>query len=274
MSEQEPVALGQAFSRFLQDGAVTQLGAEEAQQLRKFIGWCGSHQPIASIQRYQIETYCQSTFGTRVDPKPFLSAVRTFFGYAQQQGLVREDPTATLRLPAKRVTKKSSPASRPPASQERTFISRKRYEELQAELHDLKTAGRERISRQLHAAIKDGDLRENAAYDEAKYQQGLLEARIRELEHILRTSLITDEQPATTPADVGIQVGMRVELSDGKGTVAFHLVGPSEVDPLQGRISYRSPVGASLIGRRVGDTVTVQTPAGNVVYRVLRYSAE
>ena len=277
MSAQESNQLGPLFTQYLQTVGVVNLKGEEAQHLRRFVSWCGPDSRISSIYPHQLQTYLDQVTATAADPKPCASALRTFFSHAQKSGWVEKNPATGLRI-TKRATKRDPRAA---ASQTgSTFISRKRYDELGIELETHKSEGRERISRILHAAIKDGDLRENAAYDEAKYQQGMLEARIREIEQTLRTSRITEDEAQSTAAgkltngDEGIKIGMRVELelTDGSEAIAYQLVGPSEVDPLEGRISYLSPVGASLLTKRAGDTVAVETPAGSETYRILSYS--
>lgn len=277
MSAQESDQLGPLFTQYVQSVGVAKLNGEEAQHLRRFVSWCGPGTRIAAIYPHQLQTYLDQVAASAADPKPCASALRTFFSHASKAGWVDHNPATGLRI-TKRSTK-SDPRSAA-AQAGNTFISRKRFEELRVELEQHKGEGRERISQLLHAAIKDGDLRENAAYDEAKYQQGMLEARIRELEQTIRTSTITEEsekaadENGDAAADEGIKIGMRVELelTDGSESIAYHLVGPSEVDPLEGRISYLSPVGASLLAKRAGDTVDVETPAGSETYRILSYS--
>lgn len=277
MSAQESDQLGPLFTQYVQSVGVARLNGEEAQHLRRFVSWCGPDTRIAAIYPHQIQSYLDQVAASATDPKPCASALRSFFAHASKTGWLDDNPATGLRI-TKRSTKSDPRAAA--AQTGNTFISRKRYDELSVELEQHKGEGRERISQLLHAAIKDGDLRENAAYDEAKYQQGMLEARIRELEQTLRTSTITEEETQQTDkdsdaaTDEGVKIGMRVELelTDGSETLAYHLVGPSEVDPLEGRISYLSPVGASLLAKRAGDTVDVETPAGSETYRILSYS--
>jgi transcription elongation factor GreA len=274
MSVSESDQLGPLFTQYVQSVGVASLSGEEAQHLRKFVSWCGPDTRIAGVYPHQVQTYLDQVTASATDPKPCATALRSFFLYALKAGWVETNPATGLRI-SKRSTKGSS---RPAAAQTgSTFISRKRFDELSVELEQQKGEGRERISRMLHEAIKDGDLRENAAYDEAKYQQGMLEARIRELEQTIRTSTITEDEVQSSEAgdtDEGIKIGMKVELelTDGSESIAYQLVGPSEVDPLEGRISYLSPVGASLLTKHAGDTVDVETPAGSETYRVLSYS--
>jgi transcription elongation factor GreA len=146
------------------------------------------------------------------------------------------------------------------------YVSREHHVAMQADLERLRTEDRHRISQMLHEAIKDGDLSENAAYDDAKLQQGLLEARIRELESKQRNVEIIEDQSTET----GINVGSRVSLAE-LGTadvVDFLVVGPEETNPRDGKISHRSPVGRAVMGKAVGDEVEVTTPGGVVRYRI------
>ena len=276
MSAQEPNRLGPLFTRYVQAVGVAKLDGEEVQHLRRFVNWCGPETRIAAILLHQLQTYLDHVASTAADPKPCATALRTFFSYALKAGWLETNPATGLRT-SKRATKSVGRVAAAQAGP--TFVSRARHAELTAELEKLRGEGRERISKMLHAAIKDGDLRENAAYDEAKYQQGMMEARIRELEQTLRTSAITEDEAeaaadGAAAGDEGIKIGMKVELelTDGSEKLAYQLVGPSEVDPLAGRISYLSPVGASLLTKRAGDTVAVETPAGSETYRVLSYS--
>lgn len=277
MSASESNQLGLLFTQFVQSVGVANLSRDEAQHLRRFVNWCGPDTRMAVIYPHQLQAYLNQVSSSTGDPKPCASALRTFFSHALKSGWIEKNPATGLRI-SKRSTKADPRAAA--AQTGNTFISRERYDELTVELEQHKGEGREHISRSLHAAIKDGDLRENAAYDEAKYQQGMLEARIREIEQTLRTSTITEDDAETAnaggeaAADEGVKIGMRVELelTDGSETIAYQLVGPSEVDPLEGKISYLSPVGASLLAKRSGETVAVETPAGSETYRILSYS--
>ena len=146
------------------------------------------------------------------------------------------------------------------------YVSREHHVAMQADLEKLRTEDRHRISQMLHEAIKDGDLSENAAYDDAKLQQGLLEARIRELESKLRNVEIIEDQSTAT----GINVGSRVTVTevDTEDAMDFLVVGPEETNPRGGKISHRSPVGRAIIGKGVGDEVEVTAPGGVVRYRI------
>jgi transcription elongation factor GreA len=137
---------------------------------------------------------------------------------------------------------------------------------LRQELENLKGPEREKLAKRLRAAIEQGDLSENADYAKAKEDQGFLEGRIQELEHILGNVIIIEE--GKNQDEIG--VGSRVTIQEGDyPPQTYHLVGPKEADPRNGRISHESPIGKALIGHRPGDEVSANTPAGTLVFKIL-----
>ena len=141
----------------------------------------------------------------------------------------------------------------------------KKYE---AELEELKTVKRREVSEKIKVALSFGDLSENSEYDEAKNEQAMVEARILELEGILKNVQIINENELST--DV-IHIGSKLVLHDlsldEKAT--YQIVGSKEANPLENRISDESPVGQALIGHKAGDHVEIETPGGIVAYDVI-----
>ena len=139
---------------------------------------------------------------------------------------------------------------------------------LEDELHDLKVNRRKEVAGKIKEAREQGDLSENAEYDAAKDEQRDIEARIEEIEKILKNAEVVVEDEV----DVGkINVGCTVKVYDEEfeEEMEFKIVGSSEANSLQGKISNESPVGKALIGRSVGDQVSVETQAWMIVYKVL-----
>lgn len=138
--------------------------------------------------------------------------------------------------------------------------------ELEAELATLKSR-RGEVAEKIANARDFGDLSENAEYDAAREEQGLLETRIAEIEEILNNADIIKSTRKKT-----IDLGSKVELkTDGK-VVKYTIVGPVEADPLEGKISNESPIGMALYGKKVGDSATITTPRGSVTYKVSQIS--
>lgn len=135
--------------------------------------------------------------------------------------------------------------------------------ELEAELEELK-GRRGSIADKIAEARDFGDLSENAEYDSAREEQGLVESRIAEIEDILLNAEIIKAGKGSKVA-----LGSKVELKTGDRTVTYTVVGPVEADPLEGKISNESPIGVALMGKKVGDVVTINTPKGEIAYEII-----
>ncbi|MGK2896327.1 MAG: transcription elongation factor GreA [Candidatus Saccharimonadales bacterium] len=135
--------------------------------------------------------------------------------------------------------------------------------ELEAELEALK-ARRGEIADKIAEARDYGDLSENAEYDAAREEQGLVESRVAEIEDILLNAEIIKSTKKSA-----VTLGSAVELKNGATTVKYHLVGPVEADPVGGKISNESPIGVALMGKKVGEKATVETPKGTIHYEVI-----
>lgn len=138
--------------------------------------------------------------------------------------------------------------------------------ELEKELVTLK-ARRGEVADKIAEARDFGDLSENAEYDAAREEQGLLETRIAEIEDILNNADIIKSTRKKT-----IDLGSKVELKTGNKSVSYIIVGPVEANPLEGKISNESPIGMALYGKKVGDSATISTPKGDVTYKVSQVS--
>ena len=139
------------------------------------------------------------------------------------------------------------------------------------ELEYLKTVKRKEIAEKIKVALSFGDLSENSEYDEAKNDQAMLEARIAQIEAILKNAKIIGESELTNEH---IHIGSKVKVHDcefDEDTV-YQIIGSDEADPFNGKLSDESPVGAALLGHQVGDTVEVETPDGPVKFIILEIS--
>src|SRR6266508_1921056 len=144
------------------------------------------------------------------------------------------------------------------------YLTAEGLAKLKAELQHLITVERPRVASRIHDAKLDGDITENAEYEDAKQEQSFLEGRIATLEAQLKNA----EVIAKANGDkVGIGSTVIIKGSDGEET--FTIVGSAEASPREGRISNESPVGSALMGRRKGEKVMVETPAGSATYTVL-----
>ena len=147
------------------------------------------------------------------------------------------------------------------------YLTPEGEEKLKAELQELKGTKREELSQRLRSAIQMGDLSENADYHKAKEDQGFLEGRIQELEAILRNAVIIEKSSGQDFVFIGSHVTIQ-EGTDEPET--YHLVGPTEADPRNGRISHESPIGRALLGKKVGDPAEAEAPGGMIKFKILK----
>ena len=138
------------------------------------------------------------------------------------------------------------------------------YQELVDELNYLKFEKREKIKNDIAVARSFGDLSENSEYDEARNEQAKNEARIKELEELLENAVILDESSIDTNV-ISLDKTLNMEI-------VYDLVGSNESNPMEGKISDQSPIGAALMGKRVDDEVTAEVPNGTVSMKVLAVS--
>ncbi|WP_102263677.1 transcription elongation factor GreA [Mesobacillus jeotgali] len=140
-------------------------------------------------------------------------------------------------------------------------------EKLEQELEQLKTVKRKEVVERIKIARSFGDLSENSEYDSAKEEQAFVEGRITTLENMIRNAKIIQEDEVSTDAvSLGRTVAF-IELPDGDEE-SYTIVGSAEADPFEGKISNDSPIAKSLMGKKVGDEVTVQTPGGEMNVRI------
>lgn len=147
-----------------------------------------------------------------------------------------------------------------------TFLTAEGRQKLEDELHYLKTVRRPEVASAIHEAKMDGDVSENAGYEEAKRQQGFLEGRIMTVEALLETAVIIESNGSNDTVGLGARVTV---VEDGLEPESYSIVGSAEANPGDGRISNESPLGRALMGHRVGDRVAFTTPGGNVEVEIL-----
>ncbi|HUG48003.1 MAG TPA: transcription elongation factor GreA [Candidatus Limnocylindria bacterium] len=161
-------------------------------------------------------------------------------------------------------TRAASARAHGPAAPEPTYLSADGLQRLEAELEQLRSAVRPGVIARVKAARELGDLRENSEYESARKEQSFVEGRIQALEQLIKSTVLVRDTPAGDTVVIGSTVTV---VQDGEEHT-FELVGSSEADPAAGRISYASPVGQALLGRRVDDEVSVRLPRGEVRYVV------
>jgi len=156
----------------------------------------------------------------------------------------------------------------PNMAEKKTILTYEGLKRLEVELQELKVVRRKDVANKIKEARAQGDLSENAEYDAAKEEQAEIEARIASIEKMLRNAEVIDEDELE---DDIVGVGSKVKVLDMEFNeeVEYTIVGSTEADPLEGRISNDSPLGVALLSRRAGDEVLVDAPQGQISYKIL-----
>lgn len=141
---------------------------------------------------------------------------------------------------------------------------------LEQELEELKTVKRKEVAERIKIALSYGDLKENSEYHSAKNDQAFMETRILTIQHMLKKARVTSNTDTSV-----VHVGSRVVLNDVEFAekIEYRLVGPAEADVLDNKISYESPLGQALLGKKVGSTIKVDAPMGVIQYELLEIKA-
>jgi transcription elongation factor GreA len=259
--EKQDRTLAQAATDFL--ASLPSQDRELAQQeVNKFVRWYGMERPIDGLAAQEVASYAERMDSSSANVSKRLEPVKAFLSYAKKEGFTRTNLAVHLRI------KKSSPKQSAPRKRrvEKLSLTSQGHQELKDELSALHEE-RLKIAEEIHRAAADKDFRENAPLDAAKDHQGIIEGRIRQLEAILESAVVTHNRVATTMVALGNTVTLQA-LPSGE-SLRYTLVNSSEASPTKGKLSVTSPTGKALLGRRIGEVVEVAAPAG-----ILRYQIE
>jgi transcription elongation factor GreA len=173
------------------------------------------------------------------------------------------------KAPKKITATKAKPVEAPQdlANSDEVLVTKIGLNKLQTELDQLKTVGRKEVAKRLQEAISYGDLSENSEYEEAKNEQAFIEGRILELEKKIKNARIIRDQHTKT-VQIGSHVTIR-QLGSRKPGDTYLIVGSTEADPFENKISNESPIGSALIDKETGEKITVKVPAGEFKYEIL-----
>jgi transcription elongation factor GreA len=263
---EDTVTLMDAARSYLASLANEQRIANQA-EVERFVRWLGADRAIDLVRGQEVANYADTLTGTVTDATGRADIVRAFLAFAKKAGFSQTNLGSHIRL--RKGVASSKLASRPVLEVEMTIEQKTAFE---AELVTLK-AQRPRIVADLKRAMEDKDFRENAPLDAAKQEQGLVEGRIRELEHQLAHAVIVEQlrSAGSEEVDIGATVVLRNLKTNAETT--YTLVRPGEVNAAAGKISYKSPVGEALLTRRAGDEVEVAAPSGTLHFRIERVQA-
>ncbi|MDY0019062.1 MAG: transcription elongation factor GreA [Anaerolineae bacterium] len=152
-------------------------------------------------------------------------------------------------------------------SEHPVYLTEEGYKQLQEELHFLKTVRRQQVAERLHNALAEGELIENAELEDARREQAFVEGRVYTLEQQVHDAVIIEGNHQEGVVTIGSHVTV---LEEGAATPEiYHMVGSAEADPMEGKISNESPLGAALLGKHIGDKAIVRAPDGNIIFHIL-----
>lgn len=150
------------------------------------------------------------------------------------------------------------------------FLTKEGFQKLQEELDHLRTTKRQAVAERLHEAMEGGELIENAEYEAAKNEQAFVEGRIQELDVLLATANIIEDNGKAKKHDA-IHVGSKVTIKEGNFEAeTFVIVGAAEANPREGKISNESPIGKAILGHKLADIVKVETPGGTYNVKIIK----
>ena|SRR5436309_700643 len=232
-------------------------------EVDRFVEWQGRAQRVKQLRGHDIELYAERMGPANPNSTRRAEQLRAFLLYLKKKDLTETNLASHLRL------RKGGPKTKGVAGQDvgAMELTREGIEALETELDSL-VGQRAGVRKEIGKAMLDKDFRENAPLDAAKDKQGHIEARIHEVEATLKRAIVVEQSAAGDRVQVGVTVHVR-NLRSG-AVNRFTIVGPTESNASDGRISSASPVGRSLLDRTVGDEVEVSAPAGIMRLRVER----
>ncbi|MBI4498423.1 MAG: GreA/GreB family elongation factor [Chloroflexi bacterium] len=255
--------LVEAISQFLVT-VQAESRATHQQELNAFARWFGGTRSLQELRPYDIERYAERLGTSAIDPAGRLAPLKTFLTFARKTGLVEENLASHIRV--RKAGGRSREKAAASVAVETVRLTAEGYASIKMELEALR-AQRPEIAEELRHAMSDKDFRENAPLDAARHRQGIIEARIRELEAILkRAEVVMGEHVSTSRAGIGSTVVLW-DMGDER-QVRYTLVHSNEANIGQGKVSVASPLGRALVDRAVGEVVEVQAPAGTMRYRL------
>ncbi|MGD9890541.1 MAG: GreA/GreB family elongation factor [Dehalococcoidia bacterium] len=253
------ITLQDANSHYLQSARDAKSNGAAIQH---FVRWFGATRTLQTLRPADIERYGEETSKSSGEAQRRLEAVRSFLAFARKEGYTDVNLALHLRLRRSGVTDGGGDT----LTAERIEVSQEGLAALQSELSEM-LSRRPEMAEELRLAMADKDFRENAPLDAAREKQAHMEARIRELESIMKRAVVVD---AAGDASGRARMGSKIRLRrlDNDQEIEYTLVGPGEVDARQRRISVQSPVGRAVVNCSAGDEVEVAAPAGMIRFRL------
>jgi len=260
------VSLGEAVGKYLAILPDEKKNAAQ-QEINNFIRWYGGREKtFDGLEGSAVGNYAERLARTDAACVQKLDLVRGFLNYAHKQRWCKENLSVSIRVVKKGKTKTSNASVKKKGQKkEPAYMTQKAYTDIEIELKTLQEK-RLVVIEDVKRAAADKDFKENAPYHAAREQKSMLDGKIMELDEMISTAVIIEENVNTDTAGIGSTVILRDQ--DSGRECRYSLVGPREVNPAKGKISTVSPVGKGVLGKAVGDKFEVSVPAGKLHFEL------
>jgi transcription elongation factor GreA len=264
----ENITLGEAVSKYLAILPDEKKNAAQ-QEINNFMRWYGGREkPLEALEGAAVGNYAERLARTDAACNQKLDLVKGFLTYAYKQHWCKENLSVSIRV-VKKSNGKSKPASaaskKKGQKKEPAYMTQKAYDDIGVELKTLQEK-RLVVIEDVKRAAADKDFKENAPYHAAREQKSMLDGKIMELDEMITTAVIIEENVSTDTAGLGTTVVLQ-DL-DSTRECRYSLVGPREVNAAKGKISTVSPVGKAVLGKCVGDKFEVTVPSGKLHFEL------
>lgn len=264
-SDQGTLSLTEAFQVYVQQMPEDAKAAAQP-EIAKFVRWLSGERLIDSISASEIGEYSemQTARSTSTDAQERLATVKAFLTFLKKSGSVETNLAQHLRVRKSRTSTTRASATR--VAQQQVRLTKAGYDQMTKQLAQLHEQ-RQLLIVDIQLAAADGDVRENAPLEAARENQGMVMAKIRDIEGTLKMAVVIDGR---RNVDDRVHIGSKVEITelDSSKKFSYQLVEPNESSPLSGKISIASPVGAAILGQMIGSEIAVSTPRGEQKYRI------
>jgi transcription elongation factor GreA len=263
----DSMSLGEAAGKYLAILPDEKKNAAQ-QEINNFIRWYGGREKtLDALEGAAVSNYAERLARTDASCVQKLDLVKGFLTYAHKQHWCKENLSVSIRIVKKNKSKTAAAHSTRKRGQKKepAYMSQAAYHQIEIELETLQEK-RLAVIEDIKRAAADKDFKENAPYHAAREQKGMLDGKIIELDELISTAVIIEENINTNTAGIGCSIILQ-DVNSGK-EFRYALVGPREVNPAKGKISTVSPVGKAVLGKAAGETFEVTVPSGKLHFQL------
>jgi transcription elongation factor GreA len=257
------ITLGEAASHYL---ATVPEGDRNVQhqEINKFVRWFGGGRTVAGMNGAEVAVYAERLAQTDADAAVKIEPIKAFLAYVRKEKWNPENLAIGIKI-KKGKSRNTGPSQK--VKREPVPMTKAKYDELTAELASLRVKRVEVIG-DIQRAAADKDFKENAPFHAAREQKGHIEGKIMEIDEMLASAVITDDQPREQAQTISVGDTVVLEAVANGQEMRYKIVNPKEVAPSKGMISTVSPIGKAVLGKKEGDVVGVAVPAGKLQYHI------